>query len=123
MYRPNLAEKSGLIGTVTYFLGSISSEDEEEELDAVNDWVQEQGLPRGIISYEYADQQTGEQRAVFDLAWPKGIQEELSEPIVLLLNEPAETIAFANLAGFRCFTSSGDFKRYVKEEILTEASL
>lgn len=104
-------------------LGSISSEDEEEELDAVNDWVQEQGLPRGIISYEYADQQTGEQRAVFDLAWPKGIQEELSEPIVLLLNEPAETIAFANLAGFRCFTSSGDFKRYVKEEILTEASL
>ena len=101
-------------------LGGITSEDEEEELEAANGWVKEQGLPDGILSYEYVDPDTGEQQAIFDLAWPHGIQEELSQPVVLLLNEPTETIALANRAGFRCFTSSDDLKKYVKSEILTE---
>ncbi len=100
--------------------GAISDEDEEEELGAANDWMKERSLPAGILSYEFADQETGEQRAVFDLVWPNGIQEELSQPVALLLNEPAETIAIANQAGFRCFTSSEDFKQYVRKEILME---
>ena len=100
--------------------GGITSEEEEEELEAANDWVKELGLPDGILSYEYADHDTREQQAIFDLAWPHGIQEELSQPVVLLLNEPTETIALANRAGFRCFTSSDDLKSYVKSEILTE---
>jgi len=101
-------------------LGEISSEEEEQELEAANAWMKEQGLPCGILSYEFSDPETGEQKAVFDLAWPNGIQEELSQHVVLLLNEPAETIALANLAGFRCFTSSEDFRRYVEGEILME---
>ena len=102
-------------------LGGITSEDEEEELEAANEWVRELGLPDGILSYEYADPETGEQQAIFDLVWPQGIQEELSQPVALLINEPAETIAFANRAGFRCFTSSDGLKEYVQSEILSEA--
>ena len=101
-------------------VGDITGEDEEQELKAANAWVTEQGLPGGILSYEYASSETGDQLAVFDLAWPNGIQKELSQPVALLLNEPAETIAVANQAGFRCFTSSEDFRRYVIEEILAE---
>jgi hypothetical protein len=55
---------------------------------------------------------------VFDLAWPNGIQEELSQPVVILLNESTETLALASRAGFRCFTATQDFKDYVERDIL-----
>lgn len=97
----------------------ITSEEEEDQLEALNDWMEEQGLPRGVLAYDFADAATGEQKAVFDLAWPGGIQEELSQPVAVLLNESTETLAFANGAGFRCFTESQTFKEYVKKEILS----
>ena len=49
--------------------------------------MEAQGLPRGVVAYDFADPQSGEQKAVFDLAWPNGIQEELSQPVAVLLNE------------------------------------
>jgi hypothetical protein len=98
----------------------ISSEAEEAALEALNDWVEEQGLPRGVLPYDFADPETGEQRAVFDLVWQNGVQEELSQPVAVLLNESAETLALASRAGFRCFTEVEDFKRYVSTEILSE---
>ncbi|MCY3991873.1 MAG: hypothetical protein OXF50_11680 [Caldilineaceae bacterium] len=48
--------------------GGITSEDEEAELEALNEWVETQALPRGQISFDYTDINTGEQLAVFDLA-------------------------------------------------------
>jgi hypothetical protein len=99
-------------------IGGITSEEEEAQLEALNQWMEDQGLPRGAISYDFADTATGEQKAVFDLAWPSGIQEELSQPVVVLLNEGTETIAMASQAGFRCFTSVAEFQRYVGAEIL-----
>ena len=101
-------------------VGGISSEEEEAQLEALNDWIEAQGLPRGLLAYDFADTATGEQRAVFDLAWPDGIQAELSQPVVVLLNEGAETIAIASQAGFRCFTTAAEFKRYVQTEVLFE---
>ena len=59
-----------------------------------------QGLPRGVLAYDFADPDTGTQKAVFDLAWPSGIQEEFSQPVAVLLNERSETIAIASQAGF-----------------------
>jgi hypothetical protein len=103
-------------------LGGIGSEAEEAELLALNDWVEAAGLPRGVVGYDFADAQTGEQRAVFDLAWPNGLQEELSPAVAVLLNEDPATISLASQAGFRCFTSSADFRRYVRREILGEES-
>ena len=71
--------------------GGITSEAEEEALEELNDWIEAQGLPLGLLAYDFADPETGEQKAVFDLAWPNGIQEELSQPVAVLLNEAAET--------------------------------
>ena len=54
------------------------------------------------------------------MAWPNGIQAELSQPVVVLFNEGAETIAIASQAGFRCFTTAIEFQRYVQTEVLVE---
>ena len=102
-------------------LGSgVESEAEEAELETLNAWVVEQGLPRGTIDYDYADPATGEQIAVFDLAWPAGLQEELSQPVVVLLNEEAAVITLASQEGYRCFTDGASFRKYVETEILAE---
>ncbi|MDH7794584.1 MULTISPECIES: DUF262 domain-containing protein [unclassified Beijerinckia] len=100
-------------------IGSITSEAEELELQELNAWMEEQGLPRGQMAFDYADSNTGEQKAIFDLAWPKGIQLGLTGPVTVLLNEPASVLGLANAAGFRCFTSITDFRTYVETEILS----
>lgn len=101
-------------------VGGISSEEEEAELNAINAWVVDQGLPEGVIAFDHADEETGEQIAIFDLAWPNGLQEELSQRVAVLLNEGEETIALASAAGYRCFTSPATFREYVRKEILGE---
>ncbi len=108
--------------SVTVVGGGVASEEEEAELIALNDWVKAQGLPRGVLSYDFADPETGAQRAVFDLAWPSGLQEELSQPVAVLLDEEAATVRLAAEAGFRCFTDVSSFKRYVESQILAVAS-
>jgi hypothetical protein len=101
-------------------VGGISSEAEEAQLEALNDWIAEQGLPRGVLGYDLSDPETGAQQAVLDLAWPDGLQEELSEPVAVLLNEEAATIALASQAGFRCFTDADTFRSYIERDILAE---
>lgn len=101
-------------------LGGITSEEEARELERLNEWVAAQGLAHGQIASDFVDPETGEQRAIFDLVWPTGVQEELTEPVAVLLGESAELITMASAAGFRCFTSTADFKSYVKR--LTAAS-
>jgi hypothetical protein len=100
--------------------GGITSEEEENQLEALDDWMDTQGLSRGVSAYDFADPATGEQKAVFDMAWPNGIQEALSQPVVVLLNEGSETMAIASQAGYRCFTAIADFQRYVQSEILVQ---
>lgn len=115
-----LAGVAATVPTAIAVGGGIASEEEETEIQALNDWVESQGLPRGVVSFDFADPQSGEQRAVFDLAWPSGLQEELSQPVAVLLNEDTGTIKVASEAGFRCFTEAKSFKRYVKAEVLGE---
>jgi hypothetical protein len=99
-------------------VGAVSSESEEEELEDLNDWIEQQGLPRGELSHEVTDINTGAASVMIDLAWPNGLQEGLSEGVALLLNEEAEAVVRASQAGFRCFSSAADFKAYVENEIL-----
>ena len=99
-------------------IGGITSEAAEQELENLNQWVENQGLPRGLVAFDYADPETGAQKAVFDLAWPEGLQPGLTGPVVVLLNETAEVLALASSAGFRCFTAIAEFQAYVKSEIL-----
>jgi hypothetical protein len=108
------------IPTTEAVVGGITSEEEEEQLEALNDWMDAQGLHRGELSYDFADAETGKQIAVFDLVWPDGIQEKLSEPVAVLLNEEPETVGIASQAGFRCFTEVSKFQKYVQTEILVE---
>jgi hypothetical protein len=102
--------------------GGITGETEEEDLAALNEWVQSQNLPRGQTLFGYADPDTGAVRAVFDLAWPEGLQQGLSEPVAVLLNEGIDTLAVASSAGFRCFTDIEGFKAYVAKDILGNAA-
>lgn len=113
-----LDSSAPLLSGDTQVSGGITSEEEDHEVCKINDWISEQGLGNGIVGYDYSDPVTGEQKAVFDLAWPNGIQEELSQPVAVLLNEDSRTIALASEAGFRCFTNIEAFKRYVTSEVL-----
>jgi hypothetical protein len=111
-------ESSATLPREAIVLGGIANEEEEAELSAINDWIESVGLPRGVIGYDIVDPQTGDQRAVFDLAWPNGLQEELSQPVAVLLNEDAAVISLASGAGFRCFVDTGSFKEYVKKNVI-----
>ncbi len=113
-----LEGSAGAVPVTESFPGGITSDREEEELESLNEWICSVNLPRGQISYDFADPSTGEQRAVFDLAWPQGIQEELSQPVAVLLNEGSETVAIASQAGYRCFRTIDEFRKYVNAEIL-----
>lgn len=101
-------------------LGGISDQDEEAELLETNNWMRTRGLPAGVISHEHVEAETGQQVALFDLAWPDGVQAELTQPVAVLLNEPPEILEVASRAGFRCFTTADDFREYVLREILAE---
>src|SRR5690606_17296531 len=98
--------------------GGVVAADEDDLLMAINEWIVEHGLPEGEFLYELADPNSGEAIAVFDLAWPHGLQEGLSEPVALLIDEPAEIHDAANRAGFRFFTDIETFRSYVRHEIL-----
>lgn len=107
-----------VVPTTSALVGGVTSEAEEHELEALNDWVEGYGLPRGQISYDYSNAETGVQEAVFDLAWPDGLQAGLTTPVAVLLDEPIEVISLASAAGFRCFTTITEFRAYVENEIL-----
>jgi hypothetical protein len=110
--------KPAVSAPMVAIIGGITSAAEEEELEALNEWMEAQGLPRGLLAFDFADEVSGEQKAVFDLAWPHGIQEALSQPVAVLLNENTETLELANRAGFRCFTTIPGFRDYVHQENL-----
>ena len=114
------AETTATLVAPAEVLGGITSEEEEQVLETLNEWIAERGLPRGVLAYDFADAETGEQRAVFDLAWPNGIQQELSQPVAVLLNEDAEVISLASGAGYRCFTDPTSFRQYVENEVLSQ---
>jgi len=97
--------------------GSIDSDEEEQLLNECNKWVAEQGLPEGELGYDLTDE-TGDLIAILDLAWPDGLQEGLSRPVALLIDEGKETEEAVNSQGYRYFTNIRDFKQYVKSEIL-----
>lgn len=101
-------------------LGGIESEEDDQKLEALNNWVAEHGLPRGNRDYEIAHPETGAPEVRLDLAWPSGLQEGLSEPVAVLLNEERQVLAQASERGYRCFTDIEPFKQYVRSNVLSE---
>ena len=108
---------------VDYVPGGIDDDDEEARLVRCNNWVTKRGLPAGELSYELVDDESGNVLAILDLAWPNGLQEELSQPVAVLIGEGEDVEEAASQAGFRFFSSPRSFRRYVKQEILVEGEL
>jgi len=98
--------------------GSIASDEELVKIHRCNEWIIQQGLPAGVFQYELTDPNTGDPLAIFDLAWPDGLQEHYSQPVAVLIDEPDETLEAANRAGYRYFTDVDSFCNHVKHEIL-----
>lgn len=103
--------------------GGITSEDEREALDDLQEWMRRQKLPEGELSWDLADETTGEQLAVVDLAWPRGIQEGLTGKVAVLIDEDVATHRIVAGAGFRCFDSVHRFQDHVRREVLGESSV
>lgn len=101
--------------------GGIESDQEQEALEALNEWMTEHGLPEGQIAFDLVDEQ-GRPAACFDIAWPGGLQTGLTEPVAVLLNEGPETLAVASRFKFRFFTSIEGFKKHVRREVLAEVA-
>lgn len=98
-------------------LGGIATGEEEQVLHDCNDWVIRMGLAEGVIGYELVNED-GDLLALVDLAWPDGMQEGLSDPVALLIDESDEVEELLNHAGFRYYTNVEDLKEYVNREIL-----
>lgn len=98
--------------------GSVDSETEQQALLDALVWVEEQGLAEGEYQYELVDETTSEPLAILDLAWPKGLQENFSQPIAILIDEEDDIQEIAVHAGYLYFTSLDDFKDYVEREVL-----
>lgn len=117
----DLLQGGGLLGQPGPLSAPVALSDEGDEEEAalveINQWMIARDLLPGTIGYEIADGVV-----VLDLAWPDGVQPELTQPVAVLLDEPQQVIAAANSAGFICFTSAASFKTYVETEILGESS-
>ncbi len=96
----------------------FQTDEEEQALQKLNEWVVQQGLPAGTLMYEVVDPVLNHPAAVFDLAWPNGLQQGLSDPVAILLNEGHDLLRIANDRRYRAFTNIEDFRRYVENEVL-----
>ena len=95
-----------------------ASTSDEEGIEAICSWLNEHGLHDGTINHELLDE-NGNVVAIVDLAWPQGIQNGLSEPIALLLDETAETQAIVSKHGFRYYTNIAELKDFIQNTYLS----
>lgn len=127
LYKGTLPESSEIAPTRTRIaeitLASVDSDHEETELLQTMEWMEQNNLPRGVFGYEVHDDNhddNNELIARFDLAWPDGIKDGVSQKVALLLAESHEILAIANANGFRYFTDTETLKAYVRRDILGE---
>ena len=98
----------------------VASDEEELELSECQEWMEQHNLPRGESGYELVDETSEDLLATLDLAWPDGVQEGLSQPVALLIDEEDETRYAAQQYGFRYFTTLAEFKHFVEQTALAE---
>lgn len=89
---------------------NVANEEEEQALIEAAHWMEQHGLSSGIRNYEIIDD--GE-NYLLDLAWPEGVQQGLSKPLALLLNESQKVHAAANKQGYIYITNIEEFKQFI----------
>ncbi|HEX6478365.1 MAG TPA: DUF262 domain-containing protein [Ktedonobacteraceae bacterium] len=93
------------------------SGEEDHELQTFVSWVIANGFPKPEQDFEISDPITGEVLTIVDAAWPKGLQEEYSQPVALCLEADTQKVAIINQAGYRFFTNIDTLRRYLEEQI------
>lgn len=99
--------------------GSVATPAEADDEDAgeaviiaeLRAWLGAQGLGLGSVNFELVADD-GSQIASFDVAWPTGLQGELSEPVVLLIDEPESVYRAAVQHGYLPFTDADALRAY-----------
>lgn len=99
---------------------AIRDDDELGALIEAQSWLSENGFDPGTLDHELVDA-SGVPVAMLDLAWPRGLQPGLSDPVALLLNEPAEVVQAATEHGYRPFTDVEKFRAYAEDLLLRAA--
>lgn len=94
-----------------------TTNEEEEMIIDLSIWMEENGLDSGELNYEVIDENENN-IAIFDLAWPDGVQEGLSKPVAVLIEEPVSVLEIANNQGYTYFTNINDFKEFVQKNYL-----
>ena len=100
---------------------SVASDEEEAALQRAMEWMDRNGLPKGVYGYELHDPEN-RRITTFDLAWPDGVKEGISQKVALLLDESPEKLSIANANGFRYFTKVENLQEYILSDILGENS-
>jgi hypothetical protein len=98
-------------------VGTTVSGEEDDELQALASWANDNRFPKPELHFEVCDLNTGEILAIVNAAWPKGLQVGFSQPIALILDVDDQKVAILNQAGYRFFTSIGALRGYLKEQI------
>ena len=70
----------------------VSITEATDEIERLCLWMKKRGLNEGVPNHELIDE-SGNVIGILDLAWPRGIQNGLSERIAILLNETADVQA------------------------------
>jgi len=117
---PAEATRTAVIAADGTPVRSPARDQEDEIIEGCRAWLAEHALPAGERNYELVSAEAGEALATIDLAWPDGLQEGLSEPVALLLDEPEDVREAVQGAGFRCFTDVETFRDYVRRSVLGE---
>lgn len=98
---------------------SIASDEEEAVLNKAMEWMEQHSLQRGEYGYELVTPDRA-LLGTLDLAWPRGIQEGLGQPVALLIDETDETLKIAQREGFRCYTDLSQLQQLIQHDILGE---
>lgn len=91
--------------------GVLNDANEDEEILELSYWMKENGLSGGEINYELKINDNDS--IIIDLAWPDGIQNNLSEPVAIMIDEDNTNISKVNLQKYRVFEDSKSFKDYI----------
>jgi len=95
----------------------IPLHDEGDIILDVNNWMKDKGLPEGVVNFELTDENS-KVLIIIDIAWPQGIQSELSEPLALLIDEDDVNQEIVNRNGYKYFTSPEKFRSYIEAHYL-----
>lgn len=89
---------------------------EDEKILELSYWMEENGLSGGEINYEL--KVSDNENIIIDLAWPDGIQNNLSEPVAIMIEEESSNISKVNLQKYRVFEDIKSFKDYIRNNYL-----